>query len=90
MIKGAPRTADVFIGNCDLDVDVESLTKYITEDIGIDILGCSPIQTRSTRCKCFKVKLNLNVRDKVLSPEVWPEDVICRKFYNPRTYNNNG
>ena len=89
VIKGAVRSADVYVGNCDLNANVESMLQYIKDEIGIEAIECTSLATRNTRCKSFKVKLNMNDREKLLSPEAWPEDVICRKFYNPPKINPN-
>ena len=34
--------------------------------------------------KSFKVTLLISDREKLLNPEIWPEGIICRKFYRPR------
>ena len=84
LIKGAVRSADLYIGNCDLDVSEESLTKYIEEEVGVNAINCSILVSKNVRCKSFKVELSIKDRQKVLVPEIWPEGIIVRKFYNPR------
>ena len=83
-IRGARKYADLYIGNCDLDVSADSLILYITRETGINVHKCEPLESRSTVSKSFKISLNVNDRHKLLSPDVWPEDIVCRKFYNPR------
>ena len=46
---------------------------------------CEALVTRSAHSTSFKVTLNASDRIKLLSPDVWPEGIVCRKFYNPRT-----
>ena len=52
--------------------------------MGIKVQKCEALETRSTVSKSFKVSLNINDRQKLLNPDIWPENIICRKFYNPR------
>ena len=84
IVKGAKRFEDLYIGNCDLQVTVESLSLYISKEMGVKVQKCEALETRSTVSKSFKVSLNINDRQKLLNPDIWPEDIICRKFYNPR------
>ena len=83
-IKGAKRVADLYIGNCDLDVSVDSLISHISKETGIRVHKCEPIKSKSHVSKSFKISLNMNDRQKLLNPDIWPEDIVCRKFYNPR------
>ena len=88
-LKSAVRLGDLYIGNCDQDVTSESLTKYIFDEMKIKVEKCEQLVTRNVNCVSFKLTLNMNDRQKLLSPDVWPEGIICRKFYNPRR-NSNG
>ena len=45
---------------------------------------CETLVSRNENSKSFKVTLNLVDRQKLLSPDVWPEGIICRKFYSSR------
>ena len=83
-IRGAKRYADLYIGNCDLDVNADSLILYVMKETGIKIHKCELLESRSTLSRSFKLSLHMNDRYKLLSPDVWPEDIICRKFYSPR------
>ena len=83
-IKSAVRSVDVYVGNCDLDVSEESLGNYIKNEIGVIVRKCSLLVSRNTNCNSFKVEMDINVREKVLSPDAWPEGIIIRKFYNPK------
>lgn len=84
LLRGALRTADVYIGNCHLEVEIDSLTEYIKNETGIEVKDCVQLNNKSERCKSFKVTINMSDKEKLMSPEVWPEDVYCRKFYYPQ------
>ena len=97
ILKGAVRSADVYVGNCDLKVDEDSLKEYITNELNIEVIHCISLHStkprykdQPPRSKSFKVTLNMNDRDKVLSPEFWPEDIVCRKYRYPLNRINNG
>ena len=53
-------------------------------ETGIKVQKCEPLNSKSTLSRSFKLSLHVNDRYKLLSPDVWPEDIICRKFYSPR------
>ena len=83
-IKGAVRLADLYIGNCDNDVTSDSISEYIANEMNIDIVKCESLVSKNVNCKSFKVTLKINDRMKLLSPEIWPEGIICRKYYSQR------
>ena len=84
-MRSAARTADIFISNCDTEITVDSLSKYIYDEFKVKVQNCDNLVTRYNDYKSFKVSLLVNDRVKLLNPELWPEGIICRKFYNPRT-----
>ena len=84
IIKSAKKHGDLYVGNCDLDTNTDSLFSYILNETGIRVVACEELETRSTVSKSFKVTLNMHDRQKLLNPNVWPEEIICRKFYKPR------
>ena len=83
-LRSAVRMGDLYLGNCDPSVSVESLVKYISDEIKIDNVKCESLQSRYENSKSFKLTLNMHDRMKLLSPDVWPEGIICRKYFTPR------
>ena len=83
-IKGAVKVADIYLGNCDLDVTHESISDYILKEMNIVVNKCEPLVSRNVNCKSFKVNIKLSDRQKLLAAEVLPEGIICRKFYSVR------
>ena len=86
-LKSAVRMGDLYIGNCETSVTVQLLTEYIRDEISVDIHGCEQLNSHNAYCNSFKVTLNMSDRLKLLSSDVWPEGIICRKFFNPRKNN---
>ena len=74
----------IYIWETDLEVTTDSLISYVKKETGISVIACKELETRSTMSKSFKISLNMSDRQKLLDPNVWPEEIICRKFYNPR------
>ena len=83
VFKSAIKSADIYVGNCDVGVTINSLTSYILDELGIKIDNCEALENRNPKCKSFKISVNLKDRQKLLSSEVWPEGIICRKFFSP-------
>ena len=75
---------DLYIGNCDNVVTPDSISEYILDEMNIRIVKCEPLVSRNVNSKSFKVTMNITDRLKLISAEVWPEGIICRKFYSPR------
>ena len=67
-----------------VDVTEDALSRYINEEVNVKVIKCESLSSRNVNCKSFKITLNIKEREKLLSPEVWPEGIICRKFYSSR------
>ena len=85
--KSARKVADLYIGNCDPEVNCEIISKYILDEMDIKIDSCVVLESKSSNSSSFKITLNLDDRLKLLSPDAWPEGIICRRFYSPRSLN---
>ena len=85
ILRSAVRTADLFISNCDVEVTADSLCEYILDEFKVKVQKCENLVTRYHDYKSFKVSLLVSDRIKLLNPQLWPEGIVCRKFYNPRT-----
>ena len=65
-----------------MEVTPESIKDYINKEMNVAVNKCELLVSRNENCKSFKVNVNLKDRQKLLSAEVWPEGIICRKFYS--------
>ena len=83
-MKSARRLGDLYLGNLDLDVTETEIIEYIKEETDIPVDKCILLNSKNPNCKSFKISVSFENRVLLLSPESWPEGVICRKFYNPR------
>ena len=84
LLRSASRTADLYVGNCDVDVTTESLTQYICDVMKVKIHKCEQLETKYSNYTSFKVTLFVNDRMDLLSEDVWPSGIVCRKYYKPR------
>ena len=84
LLRSASRTADLYIGNCDIDVTPESLTQYIYDVKKVKVQKCEQLETKYDNYTSFKITLFVNDRMNLLSADVWPNGIVCRKFYKPR------
>ena len=84
VMKCARNIGDLYLGNLDLDVTENEIINYIKDETGICVDKCIPLASRNPNCKAFKISVCFENRLTLLSPEIWPEGIICRKFYNPR------
>ena len=84
VLKSARKVVDLYLGNLDLDVTENEIIEYIKEETNISVDNFVSLNSKNPNCKAFKISVSLESRMKLLLPEIWPEGVICRKFYNPR------
>ena len=76
--------ADLYVGNCDVGVTPESLVEYISDVTKIKVQKCEKLKTKYDDYASFKVTLFIKDRTNLLSADVWPSGIVCRKYYKPR------
>ena len=90
--KSASKYYDVFLGNCDPEIDSDFIKHYVFKETNINLEECSELKANRFS-KSFKLKVLASKRDELLTPDIWPEGVTCRKYYsfNKRSswYNSN-
>lgn len=89
-IKSAARYYDLYIGNCDPSLTCDELKRYIFDETSISVISVEELNTSIPFSKSFKISATFDERDKLLTPDVWPVGIICRKFFKPlnRKLNN--
>ena len=83
-LRGALRTADLYIGRCDNDISTDDVASYVENELKIKSISCVELQTKIPLSKSFKLTVKIHDRNILLSDDSWPENIICRKFYNKR------
>ena len=82
-LTGVPRQFDLFIGGCSLNCTEDDLKSYCSS-IGVTPKACTNLETKASWYTAFKITVAEAQRDKLMSPDLWPEGIFLRKFYAPR------
>ena len=82
-LKGAPRFTDLFVFRLHKESDCEMLENYMaSKDIAVMESEC--ISNEASQFKSFRLRINYNDFENVMSESFWPEGVGCRKYIRPR------
>ena len=84
-LRGAQKNVDLFVGRCDNDITSEDVMTYIEKELKMKAVSCTELQTRVSFSKSFKLTININDRNTLMSDDSWPEGIICRKYYNKQS-----
>ena len=87
LFKGVVTNCDLYIGKCDSTVTTEILSNYIKSEYNIKVFACDCLNEYEGS-KSYKVKLSIENRNKLPSSSMWPDNIVVRKFYNPKTSKN--
>ena len=90
ILKSALKKVNLYVGNCDISITPETLTSYIKDEICVNIFKIISLETKYDSYTSFKITVDINDRPKLLSPDVRPTGIVCRKFYNPKVSVNHG
>lgn len=77
------KLVSVFATKFSPDLDAETLSEYLSEKLCRDV-NCQRIDTASNRYSSFKVCAECNEVAEMFNPELWPEDSVVRRYYEPR------
>lgn len=80
--KSAKSYVDLYLGRCDLNVSIDDISSYLNEELNIKTCNIMELNSKNPNAKSFKINVELSIRDKLLSDDVWPSGIICRKFYS--------
>ena len=87
-VKGAPEpNHDVFIYRVDKSTSDDSLYDYIIDkSITPNFLDC--VSNPDATYKFYKLSSPLSMYSTLHDPDMWPEGIRIRRFYNPKNINN--
>ena len=80
-LKAVKRTADIYLGRVEKTVSADDIENYIQEVFNVKVENVESLQIRTDQYKAFKITVDLALRDKLFTPEAWPEGIIVNKFY---------
>ena len=82
ILKSAERHLDAYIGNCDLGITVDIVKDFIFNKTGVAAVKCEQLKVNNFS-KSFKITTLAHEREKLLDRNIWPQGIICKKFYKP-------
>ena len=80
--SGSLLKRDFFVGRVDPVTEIDEIYSYL-DDIGLSDYNLEQVSYEGSRFKAYKLTVNLSDVDIVHSPNVWPLDVIVKKFRFP-------
>lgn len=81
MVKA--KMVSVFASRFSPDVDSEALTCYLKDKLHRDVT-CQKIDSVQKRYNSFKITAECKKVDEMYEPELWPEGIFVRHFYEAR------
>lgn len=82
--RAAVRTADIFLGRVENDVNTEDIVQHIKEMFNVTVINIESVEIRTDEHKAFKITVDRLARHTLFKPESWPEGVIVNKYYHPK------
>ena len=82
-IISAQRMLDLFVSGCSLSTNEGDITS-LCDSNGITVKSCTILDTRRQWCRCFKLTIAANDRDKLMNEEIWPMGIYMQKYFSPR------
>ena len=80
-LRAVGRTADVFLGRVDKNVEESDIEQYIRDVFDIAVKKIEILKIKTDEYNAFKVTVDLSERDNLFKPDLWPEGMIVNKFY---------
>ncbi|XP_070532996.1 uncharacterized protein [Ptychodera flava] len=80
----ATQRKRVFVSRLRPETDTEHLVRYIRETMRIDTIDCDKLKTKYDSYASFCIAVRPDNFESLMNPDVWPEGVLIRKFYQPR------
>lgn len=86
-LRSAPSTTKLFVFRINKDVTEDDIKQFLNDD-GIQDSDIECVSHENANAKSFKVTLNSKDKDRVMSPDFWPDGVACRLFYERKSNEN--
>ena len=80
-LRAVGKTADVFLGRVDKNVEKTNIEQYIKDVFGITVKKVEYLKIKTDEYNAFKVTVDLFERDNLFKPDLWPEGMVVNKFY---------
>lgn len=77
------KLVSVFATKFSPALDTETLANYLRDKLNRDVT-CQKIETAQSRFSSFKITAECNEVGEMYNPQVWPEGIFVRRFYEAR------
>ena len=84
-MRAVRRTADIFLGRVNKDVEVDVIKEYIKDNFNVIVQNIESVNIFSNDFNAFKITTFLDERDKLFNADLWPEGMIVNKFYRRKS-----
>ena len=81
--KGVEKTAWLYLGKVNEDVNSEIILNYLKEDDSSWKFTCRQLITKGNS-NSFLIGAPMNLKEKLMDPHYWPENVIVKRFWFPK------
>ena len=82
--KSGESTLDLFIGNVNIDTEINDITDFILKQTKINCVNIEKLEVKSKLYNCFKITVKANDRDILLNGNYWPCGVRVKKYFIKR------
>jgi hypothetical protein len=79
-LEGVCKQTEIYVGRLEEKTTVENVTNYVTKDNKFQLLKCEQLNCIIPDCSSFKLTIKEDQLAVALSAEMWPKNVICRRF----------
>lgn len=81
--KGVTKYIDYHVFNCDRDMKIEDLKKYLTDEVKIPDIICEKMDSKHPeKYSSFKISVPVNFVETFKNPDIWPEYICINRFNN--------
>ena len=88
-IRGASRLFTMYIGKLEEKTKETSIIKHIKKKTNIEPKECEKLECKIAGCSSFKVVVLEQEARILLNSDIWPTNVVCRRFFFPRAVEHN-
>ena len=85
LFKGVSGNCDLYVGKCDKSVTIDTIMEYIKVEYDINVISCECLHNNRDDINSFKVTLSFEDRNKMLNPNLWPENILVRKYFSGKS-----
>lgn len=83
-LKGADLTVNRYVGNVDIGATTDQIRDFLIQE-GVAVVELEENKTQHSRFKSFRLRIRKDDLSKIDDPNFWPEKVVIRPFFRPKS-----